>query len=68
MLCDSLGVDLLEVDYHAYADEPLDEARAGLGTTAEVGEGPGRRITRRRSTVDGMSHIQQEYAAALAEG
>ena len=67
VLCDSLGVDLLEVDYHAYANEPLNETRAGLGLPPKSAKA---RAARSPGVFDrsGMSMLQQEYAAALADG
>lgn len=66
-LCDRLGTDLLELDYHELADRPVDDVRD------ELGIGPkGDRATAVGSPGafdrDGMSHIQQEYAASLDRG
>lgn len=65
-LCNRLGVDLLEVDYHAYADWPVDRVRDELGfrpksdAAVEAGSpGVGDRA--------GMSRRQQEYAEATAD-
>ena len=66
VLCDTLGVDLLEVDYHAYVSEPVHETRAVLGlppksAKAQAAGSPG--VFDR----SGMSVLQQKYAAALDE-
>lgn len=66
-LCDRLGVDLLDVDYHDLAARPVEAAQAELGIEpkgdAAVAIGsPG------AFDVDGMSRIQQEYAASIDEG
>jgi hypothetical protein len=66
-LCDRLGTDLLEVDFHELADLPIEDARDQLGV------GPkGDRARAARSPgafdLDGMSRIQREYAATLEEG
>jgi hypothetical protein len=64
VLCDRLGKDLLEVDYHAFADRPVDEVRAELGFDPKSD-----RSVRAGSPgafdVEGMSHIQKEFAASL---
>jgi len=63
-LCDGLAADLLEVDYHAFADRPIDDVRTELGfdpksdRALEAGS-PG------AFDVRGMSKIQQEFAAPL---
>ena len=63
-LCDGLAADLLEVDYHAFADRPIDDVRTELGfdpksdRALEAGS-PG------AFDVRGMSKIQQEFAASL---
>ena len=65
-LCASLGVDLLDLDYHQFAIRPIGEVRAELGIEPKgeralaVGS-PG--ILDRA----GMSRIQQEYAASIDE-
>lgn len=62
LLCDRLGTDLLEVDYHALADQPLDDVRAELGFEAKslsAGRSPG------AFDLAGMSRNQQAYAASL---
>ena len=66
-LCDRLGTDLLDVDFHELADQPIEDAREQLGV------GPkGDRARAARSPgafdLDGMSRIQREYAATLDEG
>jgi hypothetical protein len=64
VLRDRLGIDLLEVDYHEFAAQPVDEVRAELGfepksdRAVEAGS-PG------AFDVDGMSRIQQEFAGSL---
>lgn len=66
-LCDRLGVDLLELDYHELAARPVAEVRAELGTDSKgapamsVGS-PG--VFDRA----GMSRIQQTHAASLEQG
>lgn len=64
VLCDRLGMDLLEVDYHEHTSRPLDRVRADLGFVpkserAVAAGSPG------AFDIDGMSRIQQEYAASL---
>lgn len=66
-LCDRLGVDLLDVDYHDHAGRPVSAVRADLGfdpkgETALGAGSPG------AFDLDGMSRIQQEYAASLDQG
>jgi ubiquinone biosynthesis protein Coq4 len=65
-LCDTLGTDLLEIDYHDFVERPLDEVRAELGfppksDDAIAAGSPG--------VFDqaGMSRIQQQYAESLRE-
>lgn len=65
-LCNSLGTDLLEVDYHEFAELTLTDARHRIAippkSEAAIAAGsPG--------VFDpvGMSRLQQEYAAALAD-
>ena len=65
VLCDLLGGDLLEVDYHVHAERQLDEARAILGyppksAKAQAAGSPG------AFERAGMSRLQQEYSAGLA--
>lgn len=66
-LCETLHTDLLEIDYHAYADMPLGEVREDLGVPAKS-----RRATDNGSPgafdPEGMSEIQQRYARSLAAG
>ncbi|MCP4436489.1 MAG: hypothetical protein GY812_13470 [Actinomycetia bacterium] len=65
-LCDTLGSDLLEIDYHDFVERPLDEVRAELGfppksDDAIAAGSPG--------VFDpaGMSRIQQQYAESMRE-
>jgi hypothetical protein len=63
-LCDRLGTDLLEVDYHVFAEWPIDSVRTELGLEpksdrAVAAGSPG------VFDVAGMSRIQQEFAASL---
>ena len=66
-LCERLGVDLLDVDYHGLAARHIIDVRAELGfepKSAAVAAGSPGAFDRA-----GMSHIQQQYAASLdAEG
>ncbi len=64
ILCDHLGQDLLEIDYHTFADRPVDEVRAELGfepksERAVAAVSPG------AFDLDGMSKVQQTFAASL---
>ena len=66
-LCDRLGTDLLDLDYHELAHRPVEAVRDELGFEpkgpAAVDAGsPG------AFELAGMSRIQQEYAASLQEG
>jgi len=66
-LCDRLGVDLLEVDYHDFAARPVTHVRAELGFDPKSEEAvsagsPG------AFDPAGMSRIQREYAASIDEG
>ncbi len=66
-LCERLGVDLLEVDYHELATRPIPEVRAELsidpkGAEAVSAGSPG------AFDLAGMSRIQQEYAASIDRG
>ena len=66
-VCDRLGVDLLDVDYHEVATRPIPEVRAELGIdpkgdAATAAGSPG------AFDRAGMSRIQQEYAASVDEG
>jgi len=63
-LRDRLATDLLEVDYHKFAESPIDDARAELGfpkksPSAIAAGSPG------LFDVAGMSKIQQQFAASL---
>lgn len=64
VLCDRLRTDLLEIDYHAFADQPIEGVRAELGfdpksdRAFEAGS-PG------AFDPAGMSRVQQEFAASL---
>jgi len=64
MLCDRLGTDLLEIGYHEFADQSIDDVRAELGFVpkserALAAGSPG------AFDIEGMSRIQQEFAASL---
>lgn len=66
-LCDRLGVDLLDIDYHEHVDRPVGEVQAELGIepkgdAALAAGSPG------AFDLAGMSQIQQQYAASLDEG
>ena len=63
-LCERLGVDLLDLDYHERAARPVDEVRAELslepkGDAALAAGSPG------AFDPAGMSAIQLAYAASL---
>ena len=63
-LCDRLGTDLLEVDYHDFVEHPVDDVRTELGfdpksDRALAAGSPG------TCDVSGMSRIQQKFAASL---
>ncbi len=63
-LCDRLGTDLLEIDYHDFAERPIDESRVELGfddksARAVAAGSPG------AFDLAGMSQIQQKYNATL---
>ena len=63
-LCDGLGMDLLEVDYHELTELSLDDARARIGfpeksRKALTAGSPG------AFDLSGMSLLQQEFAASL---
>ena len=66
-LCERLGIDLLDVDYHEFVARPIPQVRAELGfepkgeEAVSVGS-PG------AFDLAGMSRVQQEYAASLDEG
>ncbi len=66
-LCDRLGVDLLDIDYHDVATRPVAEVRDELGvdpkgTAATAVGSPG------AFDLAGMSRIQQTYALSLEQG
>lgn len=61
---EQLGTDLLEVDYHKWADQPIDAARRGLGFTpkseqALTAGSPG------LFEAAGMTRTQLRYAASI---
>ena len=61
-LCDRLRTDLLEVDYHEFADQPVEQVRIELGfepKSPAAAQSPG------LFDLDGMSKNQQAYAASL---
>jgi len=62
--CDAVGVDLLEVDYHELADRPVVEVRNELGIPdkSAAAQACGSNGV---FDLDGMSRIQQSYAATL---
>ncbi len=66
-VCEHLGVDLLEVDYHDSVARLIPEVRVDLGfepkSDAAVVAGSAGAFD-----LAGMSHIQQEYAASIDEG
>jgi hypothetical protein len=67
IVCERLGVDLLEVGYHDFVDRPVTEVRAELcidpkGDDAASAESPG------AFDLAGMSPIQQEYATFIDGG
>ena len=66
-LCDRLGVDLLDVDYHELAARPVTEVRAELGIDPK-GDAAVAAGSAGAFDLAGMSHIQQEYAASIDEG
>jgi hypothetical protein len=66
-LCERLGVDLLEVDYHTLAAQPVAAVRAELGI-APKGEPARSAGSPGAFDLAGMSHIQQEYAISIDEG
>lgn len=67
VLCDRLGTDLLELDYHEWVDEPVSAVRRHLGIPDKS---PAARQVGSPGVFDpaGMSRRQQEYAASLARG
>ncbi len=66
-LCDRLGVDLLDIDYHEFVAEPITRVRDQLGidpkSLAASSAGSAGAFD-----LAGMSHIQQEYAASIDRG
>lgn len=66
-VCDRLGVDLFDVDYHDFATRPIPEVCAELGIEpkGEVAISAG---SPGAFDLAGMSHIQQEYAASIERG
>lgn len=66
-VCDRLGVDLFDVDYHQFADRPIAEVCRQLGI-----EPKGQKAVSAGSAgafdLAGMSRIQQEYAASIEGG
>mgnify|MGYP001826377644 CR=1 FL=1 len=65
ILCDNLRVDLLEVDYHDHVERPVGEVREELGF---VPKSPDALAAGSAGVFDleGMSVIQQQFAAELA--
>jgi len=66
-LCERLGTDLLEIDFHDVVDQPITEVRAQLGVDPKADRAlavgsPG------AFDPAGMSRVQREYAASLDEG
>ncbi len=63
-LCDRLGIDLLELDFHELAARPVAEVRRelGFGPKGEVATAAGSPGAFDRA---GMSRIQQAYAASI---
>ena len=66
-LCDLLGVDLLELDYHDLAERPIVDVRGELGIE------PKRDVAVQAGSAGafdlaGMSQIQQEYALSIDGG
>lgn len=63
-VCERLGVDLLDVDYHDLAGRPIDEARAELGIGPK---GPPAVTAGSPGAFDlaGMSRMQQDYARSI---
>ena len=66
-LCDRLGVDLLDVDYHDHASRPIAEVRAELGIDPKADDAVSAGSAG-AFDLAGMSRIQQEYAASIDEG
>lgn len=65
ILCDNLGVDLLEIDYHHHVEQLVSEVRQEIGFVPKspVALAAGSAGV---SDIEGMSVIQQQYAAELA--
>jgi hypothetical protein len=66
-LCERLGVDLLDIDYHDFVARPIVQVRAELGFDPKSHQAlsagsPG------AFDLAGMSRIQQEYAASIDAG
>lgn len=64
ILRDRLGIDLLEIDYHDFADQPVDTVRRKLGLEPKAARAlqagsPG------AFDRAGMSRVQQSFAASL---
>ncbi len=64
VVCERLGTDLLEVDYHEYAAHPIEDVNAALGIVPKS-ERALRAGSPGLSDLDGMSRIQREFAASL---
>ncbi len=63
-LCDRVGTDLLEIDYHDFVDGQIDDVRTELGFDEKSAKAmavgsPG------AFDLAGMSRLQQEFAASL---
>ena len=65
-ICERLGTDLLDVDYHERAGRPVAEVRDELGFDPK---GDAARAAGSAGAFEpaGMSHIQQAYAASIDE-
>jgi hypothetical protein len=66
-LCERLGMDLLEIDYHDLAGRPIPEVRDELGLGPK-GDGALAAGSPGAFDLAGMSRSQQEYAASIDEG
>ncbi len=66
-LCERLQVDLLDIDYHAFAERPVPDVRAELGFDPKA-DGALHAGSAGAFDLAGMSPIQQAYAASLDEG
>lgn len=66
LLRESLGTDLLEVDYHEFTSQPVDEVRDQLGIAPKSERA---RAAGSAGVFDpeGMTKLQLEYAASLKE-